>query len=148
VRSPTESTWPSITGTYGGQGAPGAPSNTPAQFDITYRTPDGTESKVNVQGVFIIATQVESRWTGEVRRHGFTTGVVTGEVTVDGAIQFGLTQRQWGDCGTADVLPYSGTARAGGLSATGGGTVHCDDGTVLDIEESLHGRLPEPPSPP
>lgn len=143
--SPTESTYPPITGAYGGQGAPGAPFNAPVQFDITSRSPDGTEAARNVQGTFIIATQVESQWAGEVRRYSFPTGDVTGEVTIDGAIRFTVTQAQWGDCASTDSVSYSGYSRSGGLSATGGGTVHCADGTILDIEESLHGRLPEPP---
>jgi len=141
--SPTESVYPSITGSYGGPGF-----NGPVQFDITYRTPDGIETQVNVSGTFIVATQVESHWTVDVYRYGFRPGMVTGEVSADGAIQFTLTQPQWGDCATADVVSYTGSARSGGLNASGRGTVRCDDGTVLDVEESLHGRLPPPPPPP
>jgi hypothetical protein len=146
--SPTEPSFPSITGAYGGLAPAGAPFNSPVQFDITYRATDGTDTRVAAQGVFVIATQSGSGWTGEARRQGFVAGAVTGEVAMDGAIQFSMSQPQWGDCATTDLVPYSGYARDGSLYATGRGSVQCDDGTVLEIEESFHGRLPEPPPSP
>jgi hypothetical protein len=146
--SPTEPSFPSITGAYGGLAPAGAPFNSPVQFDITYREADGTETQAAAQGVFVIATQSGSRWTGEARRQGFAAGAATGEVAMDGAIQFSMSQPRWGDCATTDLVSYSGYVRSGSLFANGRGTVHCDDGTTLEIEEGLHGKLPEPPPTP
>jgi hypothetical protein len=59
--SPTEPSYPSITGAYGGLAPAGAPFNSPVEFDITYRAMDGTETRVAVQGVFVIATHRRKR---------------------------------------------------------------------------------------